>query len=83
MHAHGVRWWRDALPGVPDGALARAGGARARGGGAQGALPQPLLLGARREPAAAASPEGQQRYVRILRFLSQIVQNIIFSGMNN
>lgn len=48
--ADGVRWWRHAVPGVPDGALARA--QRPRGREAR-ALAQPLLLGGRRQPAAA------------------------------
>lgn len=64
VRADGVRWWRDAVSGVADGTVAgtqrasRAGGARAAS-----TLTEPLLVGWRRQPAAAAASQSQQRHV--------------------
>lgn len=48
----GVRWWRHVVPGVADGAVARA---QRQGGGEARALAQPLLLGGGWQPAAASA----------------------------
>lgn len=50
--ADGVRWWRHAVSGVADGAVARA---QRPGGGEACALAQPLLLRCRWQPAAATA----------------------------
>lgn len=64
--ADGVRWWRDAVPGVANGAVARregGAGSRAGGEGAAGSLEESLLLRGGGKPAPAASSTCQQRYV--------------------
>lgn len=67
VRANGVRWWRDAVFGVADGAVARAKRAsRAGGTRAASTVPQPVLIRWRWQPPSTTAPTSQQCHVSYL-----------------